>query len=171
MTWETLRSPARPWPPAAGCQFSKTRPSGASGPSRASGDPAVPFGKNPRPKDTRVPYRVQKMKRCNVEQRFDNFKFGGGIGYQPYSTSRMCKMLFQPAQGLHCKALLSILFLSLFHFARRAMLFLQPPHKVLTVQCRFERLTPPLDHDHPQLGSGGTPSYHLLSSISRWDFP
>ena len=63
------------------------------------------------------------MKRFNVEQRFDNFKFRGSIGYQLYSTSMMCK------------ALLSILFLSLFHFARRAILFLQPPHKVLTVKC------------------------------------
>lgn len=38
-------------------------------------------------------------------------------------------------ESLRCKALLSIFFLSLFHFARRAILFLQPPHKVLTVKC------------------------------------
>ena len=68
-----LESPARPWPLAAGCQFVKTRPSGASDPSHASGDSTqlcqleiCPMWKNPW-------ILGSKMKRFNVEQRFDNF--------------------------------------------------------------------------------------------------
>lgn len=65
-----LESPARPWPLAAGCQFVKTRPSGASDPSHASGDSTqlcqleiCPMWKNPW-------ILGSKMKRFNVEQRF-----------------------------------------------------------------------------------------------------
>lgn len=67
------------------------------------------------------------MKRFNVEQRFDDLVTSC---IQLRWCAKCCSN-----ESLCCKALLSILFLSLFHFARRAILFLQPPHKVLTVKC------------------------------------